>query len=105
MADRARYGLARTLAAQGEGEASARVLEQLIEKAGDDWKDKALLQLGVIQLEAGQNEEAVEAFGRIESELPGSPLVDEARLRRGEALERLGQFDEAIAGLEPLGRG
>lgn len=105
LADRARYGLSRTLAAQGEGEASAKVLEQLIEKAGNDWKDKALLQLGVIRLEAGQNEAAAAAFARIESELRGSPLVDEAQLRRGEALERLGKFDEAIAGLEPLAKG
>lgn len=105
FADRARYGLARTLGALKEPAEAAKHLRELAERGGPEWKDKALYQLGTTELEAGRAAEAEAALAELERAAPNSPLRDLGRLRRGDALERLGRHDEAMALLEPLAQG
>ncbi len=102
LQDRARYGLARTLAAQGEPDAAVKLLRELVEHGGRDWADRARYQIGVTLADAGRDAEAVEAFQALESTAPNSPLVPEARLQRAEALNALGKTDEAEALLRTL---
>ncbi|WP_337176351.1 tetratricopeptide repeat protein [Paludisphaera sp.] len=98
LADRARYGLARSLAATGEGPAALEVLDDLIRRESPDWVDKARLQVGKIELAAGRFEAAAEALAKVG---PG-PVQGEARLRRGQALTRLDRLDEAAELLAPI---
>lgn len=102
LADRARYGLGRSLAALGETDAAIEVLEALVEGGAADWLDKGLLQIGKIEMGAGRFEEAEGAFARLAKAAPQSALAAEAQLRRGEALARLDRPDEAAELLRPL---
>ena len=102
LADRARYGLGRSLAALGETDAAISVLEELVDGGAADWLDKGLLQIGKIEMGAGRFEEAEEAFARLAKAAPQSALAAEARLRRGEALARLNRPDDAADLLRPL---
>ncbi len=95
LADRARYGLARTLAATGERDRALRLLRDLAGQGGAEWVDRAWLQIGSIELAAGRAEAAVEALATLERVVPKSALKGEARLRRARALDRLGRADEA----------
>ncbi|MHB1558329.1 MAG: tetratricopeptide repeat protein, partial [Isosphaeraceae bacterium] len=102
LADRARYGLGRTLAALGERDRAIQVLRELAARGGPDWADRAWYQVGTIELAASRPAEAVEAFEAMERAAPSSPLRGEARLRRARALGRLGRTDDAarlLAGL------
>ncbi|OJW15665.1 MAG: hypothetical protein BGO49_15590 [Planctomycetales bacterium 71-10] len=98
LADRARYGLARSLAATGDGPKALEVLDELIRRGPPEWLDKARLQVGKIELAAGRFEAAEQALGKVG---PG-PIQAEARLRRGQALMRLDRLDEAAEALAPL---
>lgn len=102
LADRARYGLGRSLAALGETDAARDALEELVDHGGADWLDKALLQIGKIELGAGRFDEAEKAFARLAKAAPQSALATEAQLRRAEALLRLSRLDDAAALLQPL---
>lgn len=102
LADRARYGLGRSLAALGRTDAALDALEELADRGGADWLDKALLQIGKIELAAGRFEEAEKAFARLAKAAPQSALAPEAGLRRAEALLRLNRLDDAAALLQPL---
>src|SRR5690606_34508985 len=102
LADRARYGLGRSLAALGETDAAIEVLEALVEGGAADWLDKGLLQIGKIEMGAGRFEEAEKAYARLAKAAPQSALAAEAQLRRGEALARLDRPDEAAELLRPL---
>jgi TolA-binding protein len=102
LADRARYGLGRTLAAQKETDAALKVLTELAEKGNASFADKARYQIGQAQLGAGRFAEAAAAFEALEGAAPKSPLIPEARLGRAEALARLDRRDEAEALLRPL---
>jgi TolA-binding protein len=95
LADRARYGLARTLAAAGDRERALRLFRELARQGGPEWVDRAWLQIGLIELAAGRPAEAVAALAALERAVPESPLKGEARLRRARALDRLGRSDEA----------
>ncbi len=102
LADRARYGLGRTLAALGERDRAIRELRELAARGGPDWVDRGWYQVGTIELAAGRPAAAVEAFEAMERASPSSPLKNEARLRRARALEGLGRTDDAarlLAGL------
>jgi len=102
LADRARYGLGRSLAAIGETAAALDALEELVDRGTADWLDKGLLQIGKIELAAGRFEEAEKAFARLAEVAPQSALAMEAQLRRAEALMRLNRPDDAAALLRPL---
>jgi TolA-binding protein len=102
LADRARYGLARTRAAQGDPDAALPLLDQVAQSASRDWAEKARYQTGLVQLAAGRYEPALKAFEALEGSAPNSPLLPEARLRRAEALARLDRHGEAVVLLEPL---
>lgn len=98
LADRARYGLARSLAATGDAARALEVLDDLIRREPADWLDKARLQVGKIELAAGRLDAAEQALAKVG---PG-PVLSEARLRRGQALMRLARLDEAADLLVPL---
>ena len=102
MADRARYGLGRTLDGQGEHDRALRVFRELAQKGAVEWIDRAWLQIGTIQQSEGRFAEVVEAMSALESASPASVLRHEARLRRGQALHRLGRTGEAVSLLKKL---
>ncbi|MEO6808559.1 MAG: tetratricopeptide repeat protein, partial [Isosphaeraceae bacterium] len=54
LIDRSRYGLARTLASQGEVAPALALLEPLIARGGPQWADKARFQVGEVQALAGR---------------------------------------------------
>lgn len=102
LVDRARYGLARTLAAQGNADAALPLLEEVAKSSSRDWAEKARYQIGLVELAAGRDEPALKAFESLEQTSPDSPLLPESRLRRAEALSRLNRHDEAVVLLTPL---
>src|SRR5262249_12730046 len=95
LADRARYGLARTLAASGDRERALRLLRDLARQGGPEWVDRAWLQMGSIELATGRPSQAVEALATLERTVPDSGLRGEARLQRSRALARLGRVEDA----------
>lgn len=98
LAERAKYGLARSLAALGERDRALALLRELIKQGNPEWLDRAWLQSGLIRKSAGQLTEAVDAFTTLEQVAPRSPLRAEAQLQRALALTRLERPAEA----EPL---
>jgi cellulose synthase operon protein C len=96
LADRARFGLGRALALQGENDEALATFTTLVEKGGKDWADRAWFQIGQVQAVAKRYDKSVEAFATVESVAPQSPLIAEARLNRAEALLKLGRRDEAL---------
>ena len=89
LAERAKYGLGRTLAALGERDRALALMQELTKQANPEWIDRAWLQIGLIRKSAGQFAEAVEAFTTLERVAPRSTLRPEARLQRALALVRL----------------
>ena len=102
LADRARFGLGRTLALQKESEPALKVLSELAEKGGRDWAEKAWVQIGQIEAGAGHFDRSVAAFETLERVAPQSAHLSEARLNRAEVLIRLDRRPEAEALLRGL---
>lgn len=102
LANRTRFFLGRTLAAQGDPAAAVRVLTELAAKGGPDWLDTAWFQIGQVELTANEPEKAVAAFKNLEQLAAASPLAPESQLRRAEALIALDRRDEAEALLKSL---
>ena len=102
LAERAKYGLGRTLAASGERDQALTVMQELTKQANPEWVDRAWLQIGLIRKSAGQFADAVEAFTTLERAAPRSTLRPEARLQRALALLRLERTAEAERLLRPL---
>ncbi len=98
LADRARFGLGRTLALEGDSEGARKVFQALVEHGNPEWTDRAWLQIGQILADSGQYARAVEAFETLERVAPKSLLVAESRLNRAKALLKLNRPDAA----EPL---
>ncbi len=105
LAARARLGLARVLASQGETDAAVKTLEELVATGGPEWSDRARYEIGRTELAAGRFDRAASAFGALEKASPKSPLAPEASLRRAEALGKLDRRDEAEALLKTLTEG
>ena len=97
LANRARLGLGRVLAAQDELEPALRVLRELAGQGGPEWSDKAWLEVGRIEADLGRWREAADALESLEKATPRSALVAEARIERAEALGKLGRPEEAEA--------
>lgn len=95
LADRARFGLGKSLAAQGETDEAVKILTALAEQPGAEWSDRAWLQIGQAQAAANRFAPAAEAFATLEKVAPRSALVGEARLGRASALIRLDRREEA----------
>jgi TolA-binding protein len=95
LADRAKYGLGRTLAALGEWDQALKLMRELATPTKPEWVDRAWLQIGLIHTGAGRLGEAAVALERVS---PSSPLRPEAQLQRALVLLRLGRSPEA----EPL---
>ena len=102
LADRARYGLGRTLAGLGETDKALAILTELAGGGGSDWIDRAWFQIGKIQSGAGRHAEAVRSLEALERAVPRSPMRDEARLVRAESLAQIDRAAEAETLLEPL---
>ncbi len=111
LADRAKYGLGRTLSELGQRDQGLNRLRDLAKAGEPDWVDRAWLQIGLIEESGGRFAEAVEAFATLEKVAPRSSLRSEARLHRAFALARLNRLGEsetlltalAIDISEPLG--
>jgi TolA-binding protein len=102
LAARARYGLGRTLAGQGERDRALEMLRELARDGGPGWVDRAWLEIGAIESSAGRFAEVVEAMAALERAAPRSALRPEARYRRAGALVQLGRRDEGSALLRSL---
>jgi tetratricopeptide (TPR) repeat protein len=102
LADRARFGLARSLAALKRTDEALEVLASLAKKGGADWSDKARFESGKLLAAAGRQPEAIEALAALEAASPKSALLAESRLRRAEALSKLKKPAEAEALLAPI---
>ena len=72
LADRAKYGLARTLAALGERDKALSLMQELAKAAKPEWVDRAWLQIGLIRKSDGRLAEAAEAFATLERVAPKS---------------------------------
>ncbi|HEY2158551.1 MAG TPA: tetratricopeptide repeat protein, partial [Isosphaeraceae bacterium] len=105
LAARARLGLARVLASQGETEAAVKTLDELVATGGPEWSDRARYEIGRTELAAGRLDRAVSALEGLEKASPKSPLVPESKLRRAEALGKLDRRDEAEALLKTVSEG
>ncbi len=97
LADRARYGLGRTLAALGDPTGALRILGELTKTGGPEWIDRGWLQVARIERSAGRPAEAVDALLKLEKARPDSPLTQEARLEQAQCLSQLGRTPEAVA--------
>ncbi|HEV3164192.1 MAG TPA: tetratricopeptide repeat protein, partial [Isosphaeraceae bacterium] len=102
LADRSRYGLGRTLAAQGEAEEALRIFADLVDRDVKDWAERARLETAQVQVNYGKHADAVRTFEQLEQAAPKSPLIPEARLRRAQSLARIGRHEEAEALLRSL---
>ncbi len=101
LADRARFGLGKTLTALNEPDEARKVLSNLA-KRGGEWAERAWLQLGQVEANTGHYAEAVTALETLEHAAPKSPLLSEARLNRADALIRLDRRDDAETLLRTL---
>ncbi len=97
-ADRARYGLGRTLAALGQSREALEILGDLTKSGDPEWLDRSWLQIARIHRGDGRHSRAVQALTTLETAAPRSPLKQEARLERAQCLVLMGREDEA-AGL------
>lgn len=97
MTDRARLGLAKTLAAMNSADKARALLLALIEKGARDLADSARFELGLLEASVGRFEQALLAFEGLEAEAPRGPLGFEVKLRKAETLEKLNRGDEAEA--------
>ena len=100
--DRARYGLARALAASGDRDRALGLLDELVKKGSPEWVDRCWLQIGLMRESEGRLAETVEAMNTLERVAPKSPLIPEARIHRAVALAGLGKAGEALELLRPL---
>jgi TolA-binding protein len=105
LAERAKYGLGRTLAALGNRDQALVVLQELAAHGSAEWIDRAWLQIGMIRQTAGQDAEAIAAFSALVHAAPQSALRTEAQLGRALALVRLKRTAEAETSLRSLAKG
>ncbi|WP_435011286.1 tetratricopeptide repeat protein [Tundrisphaera lichenicola] len=102
LADRARLGRGRVLAALNETEPALQALRGLAERGGPEWLDKAQFEIGRIEASSDHWLEAANAFEAAEKAAPRGPMAVEARVERAEALLKLKRVDEAEALLRPI---
>ena len=102
LAERAKYGLGRTLSALGNRDKAQTVLQELAAQGNAEWVDRAWLQIGMIRQSAGQFEEAIAALAALERAAPQSTLRTEAQLQRAMALVRLKRVGQAETLLRSL---
>lgn len=104
LQDECRFGLARALEAQGQGEEARRLFLALSAKPQSPWAAKAQFRLGASLYTAGEYEEALSCFQEMldEPRLATSPLRAQAALAAGESLHQLKQYDEAARQFEAL---
>ncbi len=93
----ARY-LADTALARDRTELAQRLFKLLARDGNpEEYVAKGLSGLAQIQLNSNSPAQSAETFERLLQQFPDSPQAAEASLLRAKALERLQQFDEALA--------
>jgi TolA-binding protein len=116
LVERAKYGLGRTLAAQGEFDGALTLFAELAKQGHREWADKARYQVAEVHTTAGRADEqrgqadaasrhfaaSVSAYEAWEKAVPRAASLPEARLHKAEVLLKLGRRDEAEALLRPL---
>lgn len=95
LADRARCGLARTLAASGQADQALELLQPLADAPGKPFADQARFLIGQIHGAANRFDLAAAAYERLERDAPRSALLGDARLARAAALNKIDRRDEA----------
>ena len=94
-----RVALARgtSLASQEKWDQAIRVLKSAATASGDFIdRDRAWYELAWAYREAGKTDESRQAFAKLASELPDSPLAAEATFRIGESLYEAEEYAEAV---------
>jgi TolA-binding protein len=102
LADRSRYGLARTLGGLGETQKSLELMIGLAKSGSPEWVERSWIQAARLQIGMGRFAEVVESLEALERVAPRSPFGAEARLLRAEALAKLGRLREAEEWVAPL---
>ena len=92
MADDSRFGLARASEAIGKTDRAAELYGQIASNAASPRAPQAQLKVATIYFDAQQYDKAAAAYEQLETQWPDSDLVPTARLNRGYALYRAGQF-------------
>lgn len=93
--------LARAFHQRGKSKEAAQILQQLNKALPDELEDERNALHGLLFLEAGQYQQAVDAFKRVKS---NSDWAAYSRYNQGIALLRVGQLDEGVQELNKLGR-
>ncbi len=82
--------------------ADERTRYETLLKPPPDYIARATFYSALIQSEAGEFGEAMGGFGAFVQQFPGSPLIDEAKLRLGFCLLQVKNYAEAAKVLQPL---
>jgi TolA-binding protein len=77
-------------------------LESLVKDPAPDHVARSAFYLGVLQYEAGKFGDALERFGQIPQQFPGSSFLNEAVLRQGFCQVQLKDYANALKTLPPL---
>ncbi len=102
LTDRARFFLARVLAAQKDTDAALGQLRGLAARTGSEWADRAKLQIPQVLIGAGRFEDALAELEALEKSQPALAASGELMLKRADALVGLKRSDEAEAVLRDL---
>ena len=105
FATKAALSRARLLVENARASEAVPIFESLIEQAGPDSEepvDLLLAELGWARLDAGNPDEADQAFQRLLDEFPDSSHSGDARLNLAESAFKAGRSDEVIDLLGPL---
>jgi cellulose synthase operon protein C len=101
LADECRLGYARANRQLGQADEARRAYETLAE-SNSALAEQAALELGVLENAAGNHQAALAAFERLEKRFPTSALRSKARLGRGYAFYKLGDYAQAEKALAEL---
>ncbi|HET6882911.1 MAG TPA: tetratricopeptide repeat protein [Pirellulales bacterium] len=104
LQDDCRFGLARALEGQGQGEEARRLYLALAAKPKSAWSGKAQFRLGANFYAAAEYDQALACFEEIvgQPRFAASPLRMQAALAAGEALLQLNRLDDAQQRFEAL---
>ena len=100
LADQCRYGLARSLQSQRRFDDAGRFYQSIIDKPSSPLADDSLLQLGRMQYERGQFDDAILTLQQLQTKFPESELQPYAKFWTGVTHSGQEDFTAAIVMLE-----
>ena len=100
--DECRFGLARASELSGKTDEAEKLYRALADGSDASLAEQSLLQLAILQSNAGKPDRALATFEAFEKKYPSSQDFAQARLEHARALYRLNRFDQAEAILKPL---